>query len=62
MIAFKGFEKLEDAKKFKKENKKGMICGKESKTKSDRNHYSEIVLFGGLNEEKYPWCVKWNDV
>ena len=59
MTQFKGFETEKEAKEESKENG-GMVCGKESKTKAKREYYQMAVSFGGLNEDKYPWCVQWS--
>ena len=64
MVNFQGFETLEQAKKFTKEHG-GLLTtcvptksGRKPKTYKD---YMLAVCFGGLNQEKYPYCVQWNE-
>jgi hypothetical protein len=59
MTQFKGFETEEEAKKFSKVHG-GVVCGKESKQKYKREDWNLAVVCGGLDAEKYPWCVQWN--
>ncbi len=59
MTRFQGFETKEEAKAFQKKNG-GMLCGKESKIKQNREYWQMAVNFGGMNE-KYVWCVQWNE-
>lgn len=62
MVQFQGFKTKEEAKKFQKEHG-GMLTyartesGRKSSTYTD---YMFAVKLGGLNEEKYPYCVQWN--
>lgn len=63
MVQFQGFKTKEEAKKFQKENGKGFLTyaytksGRKSSTYTD---YMFAVNLGGLNAEKYPYCVQWN--
>jgi hypothetical protein len=59
MTRFQGFETKEEAKAFQKKNG-GILCGKESRIKQDREYWQMAVNFGGMNE-KYVWCVQWNE-
>lgn len=62
MTQFKGFETEEQAKKFKKEHG-GMLCTKYTKTGRKSASYEDYmfaVRLGGLDENKYPYCVQWN--
>ena len=59
MTRFQGFETKEEAKAFQKKNG-GVLCGKESRIKQDREDWKLAVNFGGMNE-KYVWCVQWNE-
>lgn len=63
MTQFQGFETKEEAKKFVKEHG-GLLTtrvltpkGRKPATYKD---YMLAVAFGGLNSEKYPYCVQWN--
>ena len=63
MTGFKGFRTEEEAKKFKKEHG-GQICTRYTKTgrkSSTHDYYMQAVWFGGLDAEKYPYCVQWNE-
>jgi hypothetical protein len=59
MTKFQGFATLEEAKEYQKKNG-GLLCGKESKTKLGKEYYNQTVIFGGLDEIKYPWALQWS--
>ncbi len=64
MVQFKGFETIEEAKTFRKENGGGLICWEERTPKrkeltSKGMAYMDCVKLGGLDPEKYPYCVQW---
>lgn len=64
MTSFKGFETKEAAKAFIKEH--GGLLTTCVPTKSGRkpSSYSDYMLavhLGGLDQEKYPYCVQWNE-
>lgn len=64
MTGFKGFETKEQAKAFQKEH--GGILTTRIPTASGRQpasyrDYMFAVCCGGLNQEKYPYCVQWNE-
>lgn len=64
MTEFKGFKTEAEAKAFRKENGGGQIVTKYTKTgrkSSTHDYYMQAVIFGGLNEDKYPYCVLWNE-
>ena len=65
MTAFKGFETLEQAKEFVK-NHGGILTYDKRKKNSDKLtpigfHYMLAVELGGLDKNKYPYCVQWNE-
>lgn len=66
MVNFKGFETKEKAQRFIKKNGGFLTYDKRSaKTNKPTGvgvDYGYAVRFGGLNAEKYPYCVQWNDV
>lgn len=61
MTAFRGFKTKEEAVTFKKKHG-GYLCykynknGRKSPTYRD---YMFAVNLGGLDEEKYPYCLQW---
>lgn len=64
MTRFQGFTTKEEAKAFIKKNG-GLLTtcvltpsGRKPSTYKD---YMLAVNFGGLNKEKYPYCVQWNE-
>ena len=65
MTRFKGFETKEEAKAFIKKNG-GMLTTRiltpSGRKPASYKDYRLSVIFGGLNEEKYPYCVQWNEV
>ena len=63
MTGFKGFATEAEAKEFCKTHgglltKKYTKSGRKSSTYTD---YMYAVHLGGLNEDKYPYCVQWNE-
>lgn len=64
MTAFQGFATIEEAKAFQK--KHGGILTYDKRTKKTNKptgvgvDYQYAVHLGGLNAEKYPYCVQWN--
>lgn len=58
MVKFKGFETKAEAIAYKKKHG-GMLCHKEKYSRSKRD-YDLAVMFGGLDEKKYPYCLQWN--
>ena len=64
MTQFKGFATLEEAKKFQKEHG-GLLCYDKRTPKTNKPtgvgvDYGYAVHLGGLDAEKYPYCVQWN--
>ena len=64
MTKFKGFTTKEEAKKFVKEHG-GLLCY--CKNSVDKrgykvSDYMNAVVFGGLDSDKYSYCVQWNEV
>lgn len=62
MTGFKGFKTKEEALAFKKEHGGYLCyrydrCGHRSPTARD---YDFAVYLGGLDAEKYPYCVEWH--
>ena len=61
MTGFRGFKTKEEAQAFKKEHG-GYLCykynknGRKSPTYRD---YMFAVKLGGLDEDKYPYCLQW---
>lgn len=64
MVHFKGFETKEEAKKFIKENG-GLLTTRvltpSGKKPMSYRDYQDAVTYGGLDSEKYPYCVQWNE-
>ena len=66
MTQFKGFATKEEAKAFQKKHG-GVLCWDERTPKrkqltSRGMDYYFVVHLGGLDAEKYPYCVQWNNV
>lgn len=64
MTQFKGFKTKEEALKFIKENGKGYLCWDKRTPKTNKPtgvgvDYGYAVHLGGLDAEKYPYCVQW---
>lgn len=61
MTKFKGFKTKEEAKAYQKEHG-GYLCyrynknGRKSPTARD---YDFAVYLGGLDADKYPYCLQW---
>lgn len=65
MTSFKGFKTKREAQEFIKKMGYGLLCYRKSDTEQRGRHekdYNCAVAFGGLNSEKYPYCVQWNTV
>lgn len=65
MVRFKGFKTLEEAKQYKKEHG-GYLCWEERTPKRKQltergKDYMLSVTFGGLDKERYPYCLQWNE-
>ncbi len=63
MIGFKGFKTEAEAKKFQREHggiltKAFTSSGRKSSTYRD---YMFAVKLGGLDADKYPFCVQWRE-
>ena len=63
MTQFQGFATIKEAKAFQK-NHKGILTY-EKRTKKGKPtgvgvDYEYAVMLGGLNREKYPYCVQCN--
>jgi hypothetical protein len=65
MTHFQGFENKKDAQEFVK-NHGGKLTTRELTPKGRKsmtyNDYMQAVYCGGLDKEKYPYCVLWNEV
>lgn len=62
MVNFKGFSTKEKALEYQKKHG-GMLCYKKSdieKRGKNPQDYDLAVNLGGLNKDKYPYCVQWN--
>ena len=64
MIHFKGFATKEEAETFKKTVRHGYLTYMEKTPKrklltARGKAYMETVTYGGLDPEKYPYCVQW---
>lgn len=64
MTHFQGFKTKDEAKAFVK--KHGGLLTTRELTPSGRKptsyqDYMCAVIFGGLDENKYPYCVQWNE-
>ena len=64
MTEFKGFATKQEAQKFIKEHG-GMLTTcvptKSGKKPSTYRDYLLAVVYGGLDRDKYPYCVQWNE-
>lgn len=64
MTQFKGFATKAEAKAFIKKQGYGSLSYLKSATEK-RGHYPDdyrcAVYFGGLDQDKYPYCVQWNE-
>lgn len=67
MTRFKGFETKEAAVKHQKEHG-GMLCysgqpnANGRKCSVNKQDYEFAVHCGGLDREKYPYCLQWGNV
>lgn len=64
MTQFQGFATKEEAKKFQRKNG-GMLTFEERTPKTQKltgrgRDYMFAVNLGGLDKEKYQYCVQWN--
>lgn len=64
MTQFRGFQTKEEAKDFQKEHG-GYLCWEERTPKRRQltergKNYMFAVNLGGLDKDKYPYCVQWN--
>lgn len=64
MTQFKGFETKEEALKFQKVHG-GLLCYDKRTPKTNKPtgvgiDYGYAVHLGGLDAEKFPYCVQWN--
>lgn len=65
MVRFKGFKTLEDARQYKKEHG-GYLCLEERTPKRKQltergKDYMLSVTYGGLDKERYPYCLQLNE-
>ena len=63
MTKFRGFETKEEALKYRKEHG-GYLTYKYTKSGRKSASYMDYmyaVHLGGLNEEKYPYCLQWSN-
>lgn len=65
MTKFKGFATKIEAEKFIKNRGNGLLCY-DKRTKIGKitkcgSYYRDAVVCGGLDAEKYPYCVQWNE-
>ena len=65
MTMFQGFVTKEEAKQFARKNGGGVYweerTPKTQKLTERGRDYMLAVNLGGLNKEKYPYCVQWNE-
>lgn len=63
MTGFRGFETKKDAKAFIKLNGRGSLSyeSDENGKGYHQDEYRLAVNAGGLDSEKYPYCVMWNE-
>ncbi len=61
-IYFLGFTSKTKAKAFKRK-RGGVLCYAEDSTgySKDGNAYKHAVLFGGLDRNRFPCCVQWEE-
>ena len=64
MTRFQGFKTKEEAVKFQKQH--GGLLTYDKRTKKGKVtgcgiDYGFAVHLGGLNPDKYPYCVQWNE-
>lgn len=63
MTGFKGFKTEAEAKEFQKKHG-GILTKAYTKTGRKSQSYRDYmfaVKLGGLDENKYPYCVQWNE-
>lgn len=62
MTKFQGFATKEEAKKYQKTHGGYLTYAytKSGRKSSSYQEYMFAVKLGGLNEEKYPYCLQWN--
>ena len=63
MTQFQGFRTEKEARDFQKKNG-GLLTyayTKSGRKSSTYIEYMYAVHLGGLNQDKYPYCVQWNE-
>lgn len=65
MTKFQGFKTLEEAKAYQKQHG-GYLCFDKRTKKTNKPtgcgiDYGYAVHLGGLDPEKYPYCLQWNN-
>jgi len=60
---FQGFATKKEATDFQKERGGGLLCYADDGNGKSRykDDYNLAVTCGGLNREKFPFCVQWNE-
>lgn len=64
MTRFQGFATKEEAKQFVRKHG-GFLCWEERTPKRKQltnrgRDYMDAVVYGGLDKERFPYCVQWN--
>lgn len=65
MTKFQGFATKEEAKAYQKEHGGLLTYDKRTKTGKPTGvgvDYNYAVNLGGLNPEKYPFCLQWRNI
>lgn len=65
MTRFQGFKTKAEADKFCKEHG-GFMCWEERTPKRKQltqrgKDYMDAVIFGGLDKDRFPYCVQWRE-
>ena len=65
MTRFQGFATKEEAQKYTRKHG-GYLCWEERTPKTKKltargRDYMYAVCLGGLDKEKFPYCVQWNE-
>ena len=66
MTKFQGFATKEEARAFSRKHG-GIVCWEERTPKTQKLtergiDYMMAVQYGGLDRERYPYCVQWNEI
>lgn len=60
MATIKGFETKEAAKKYQRKHG-GTLCYKNARKWKNSMGYLMAVFYDGLDDKKYPYCLRWEE-